>query len=252
MNKKMVSVDFWNTLVKADSNADKRAQARMNAVRDLARYHGMKLTDEAIRHSREQLSRAFDEEWFGRQRTQTTEYLAREMIRLLAIPASPKEIDELADFFRESLFLGPPEPAEGIKEALETLSNYYHLSIISDTMFSPGSVIRKYLDHLEVLSFFDAFAFSDELGVSKPHSKAYETVLNATGARPERSWHVGDMLKTDIKGARAVGMKCILYTGFSDQDTSRDNNNHNNGSPEADFECKTWDAVADILISELR
>jgi putative hydrolase of the HAD superfamily len=274
MNNTMVSVDFWDTLVRADSNGDKRTEARMNALREVSRRYGMEPTDEAIIEARRHVSRAFDEEWFGRQRTQTTGELVHGMLNALAIPAKPAEVDDLTEAFRESLFLGPPELAPGIQEALANLSMYFRLAIISDTMFSPGSVIRRYLEQVDVLRFFDAFAFSDELGVSKPHPKAYETVLKATGSDPEHSWHVGDMLKTDIRGAKAMGMQAILYTGFSGgvdavaggkmgaaaSGNSADskpagsdgkNNGLQQNLPEPDFVCATWDNVADILISEL-
>jgi len=264
----MVSVDFWDTLVRADSNGEKRTEARMNALREVSRRYDKEPTDEAIRQARAHVSRAFDEEWLGKQRTQTTRELVQGMLDALAIPAKPTEVDDLTEAFRESLFLGPPELAEGAKEALANISLYFRLSIISDTMFSPGSVIRRYLDQMEILQYFDAFAFSDELGVSKPHRKAFETVLKATGARPEHSWHVGDMIKTDIRGAKALGMHAILYTGFSggvdtdspsDPDSNRRLLSQNNGQtttpseelPSPDFVCASWENVADILISEL-
>ena len=242
MINKMVSVDFWNTLVDADKNGEKRTDARMQALRSVARQHGMDLGDDAIRQAREEVSRIFDEEWYGRQRTQTTDELVRGMVRVLGIPAAPAQIDELTEAFRQSLFLGPPPLAGGVKESLEAISTYYSLAIISDTMFSPGSVIRTYLDQMGVLKYFQAFAFSDELGVSKPHKKSFETVLKATGAQLSGSWHVGDMLQTDIAGAKSIGLRSILYTGFSTPD-SRESS--------ADYNCATWENVADILISEL-
>ena len=244
----MVSVDFWDTLVRADSNGEKRTEARMNAIRTVSQRYGMEPTDEAIRNAREHVSRTFDEEWFGRQRTQTTRELVQAMLDLLTIPAKPAEVDDLTEAFRESLFLGPPELAPGVREALANISLYYRLAIISDTMFSPGSVIRRYLDQMDVLHHFEAFAFSDELGVSKPNRKAYETVLRKTGADPARSWHVGDMLKTDITGAKAVGMQAILYTGFADVNKSVDSSS-TKATP--DYECKSWENMADILISEV-
>ncbi len=264
----MVSVDFWDTLVRADSNGEKRTQARMKALRTVSRRYDKEPTDEAIIEARRHVSRAFDEEWLGKQRTQSAAELVQAMLNVLAIPAKPVEVDELTEAFRESLFEGPPQLAEGVHEALANLSLYLHLSIISDTMFSPGSVIRRYLDQQGVLQYFDAFAFSDETGVSKPHRKAFETVLQATGARPEDSWHVGDMLKTDIRGAKSLGMHAILYTGFAgvnktaetpDPDSNQRltpgtyglTNGQVDNMPEPDFVCASWENVADILISEL-
>lgn len=252
MNNNLVSVDFWDTLVRADSNGEKRSEVRMKAVRTLSRRYGKEPTEEAIQNANEHISRAFDEEWFSRQRTQSTEELARSMLDLLAIPANPAEVADLAEAFCESLFLGPPELAPEVKEALAGISIYYRMAIVSDTMFTPGSVIRRYLDQMGILHHFEAFAFSDEVGVSKPHPKAYEKVLRETGADAARSWHVGDMLRTDITGARAMGMKCILYTGISgDSDTKRTKSKDSSADASPDYSSDSWENVADILISEL-
>lgn len=238
---KMVSVDFWNTLVKAETNGDIREEARIKAIREVARRYGREPDDDAIREARKIVTRAFDEEWIGRQRTLTTAELVRGMLNALAVPASAAERDELAEVYRESFFPGAPDLADGVEEALESIRRYYTLTIISDTKFSPGSVLKRYLDMKGLLRYFDAFAFSDELDVSKPHPKAYKSVLTATNGKPEKSWHIGDMQRTDVMGAKAVGMKAILYTGVSDDDENRTT---------ADYICNTWDAISDILVSE--
>lgn len=242
MNSKMVSVDFWNTLVHADTNGEKRHEARMKALRRLAREYEKELTDEAIQNARREVSSAFDAEWFDNQRTKTTRELVGKMLEVLAIPARPEEMDELAEAFRESLFSGPPALAEGLKPALANLAMYYDLAIISDTMYSPGATIKRYLEQQDILHYFSAFAFSDEVGVSKPHVKAYRTVLDALQASPENSWHVGDLQRTDITGAKSAGMKAVLYTGISDTDRPENT---------ADYVCDTWEAIADILVSEI-
>lgn len=241
MKNPMVSIDFWNTLVCHRSNGVNRTQARIRGLRSIARIYDKNPTEEQIQQARQAVSQAFDVEWLGNHRTLTTEELVRGMLAHLNIPAREKHIEELTATFQESLFEGPPEPAPGIKEALEELSRYYRIGLISDTMFSPGTMLRKYLDQIDLLQYFDAFAFSDELGVSKPHPKPYRHVLQSTNSDPALSWHVGDIHQTDIIGAKNMGMGAILYVGLNSAD--RENTT-------ADFVNEQWEAVADILVSE--
>lgn len=238
----MVSVDFWNTLVHADSNGEARHQARMNAVRELAGRYDRTLTDNAVKQARKRVEERFQHEWLNNQRTQTTDELVSGILQELNIPANNQEQKHITEAFRESLYDGPPLIAQGAREALAALGQYYRLSIISDTMFSPGEVIREYLRRENLLEHFDAFAFSDEIGVSKPHRLAYETVLSHTGASARHSWHVGDLQQTDIKGAQNMGMRAILYTGISA--TAQIDST-------ANYVCESWEAVADILVSEI-
>jgi putative hydrolase of the HAD superfamily len=47
---------------------------------------------------------------------------------------------------------------------------------------------------------------SHVVGSAKPDPGIFRTALEATGARPERTVHVGDSLRTDVQGARGVGI----------------------------------------------
>lgn len=214
----------------------------MNAVRELAERYDLALTEDSVKQARTRVEERFQHEWLNNHRTQTTDELVAGILHELHIPASQAEQKRLTEAFRQSLYDGPPHLAQGVREALVALSQYYRLSIISDTMFSPGEVIREFLRREELLEFFEAFAFSDEVGVSKPHRLAYETVLNHTGASARHSWHVGDLQQTDIKGAQNMGMRAILYTGISTTGQI---------DSTAEYVCESWESVADILVSEI-
>ena len=44
------------------------------------------------------------------------------------------------------------------------------------------------------------------------------TTLEALRVEPPKAVHVGDLLRTDIAGAQAVGMSAIQYTGVTQDD----------------------------------
>ena len=91
------------------------------------------------------------------------------------------------------------------------------LSILSNTGFIKGGVLRKVLAELKIDSYFDFQLYSDEAGLSKPNIEFFELLIS--GARsvnqPDEIClndiiHIGDNLYTDIKGAEEAGIKSML------------------------------------------
>ncbi len=60
----------------------------------------------------------------------------------------------------------------------------------------------------------DAVIDSGVVGVRKPDPRIWEPALAATSARPESAIHVGDSLLTDVRGARAAGIRPIHFDPF--------------------------------------
>lgn len=234
-----VSIDFWNTIVIAETNGEKRAARRIDALKELADTHRLSINEVQIRDAHAYASKKFDEIWFGASRTPDSLELVGFTLESLGLDVSIEEQKKLARIYEDSLLDGPPELAPGVEKAIEALSKQYNLGIISDTMFSPGRVLKNYLDTKGVGKYFTAFAFSNEVGVSKPHPDMYQKILVDTGTGLEGSFHIGDIQPTDIKGAQAFGIKGILYTGIS-RTYEKDNT--------ADYVSADWTAISDIIL----
>ncbi len=76
-------------------------------------------------------------------------------------------------------------------------------------------MLRKVLERDGLLPAFQFLAFSDEIGVTKPVPEIFLRTLAALDARPEEAAHIGDLPETDLAGARAVGMRAVLFLGVS-------------------------------------
>jgi FMN phosphatase YigB (HAD superfamily) len=72
-----------------------------------------------------------------------------------------------------------------------------------------------------VLALFDHWSFSDEVGWYKPDRRIFEHALAGLGGvDPGRAAHVGDIRRTDVAGAQAMGMLAVRYCGISDDTDS--------------------------------
>ena len=111
--------------------------------------------------------------------------------------------------------------AEGAEDCLRTLKDAgVKLGIICDVGYTPSSTLREHLIRHGVLPLFDHWSFSDEVGAYKPSPVIFQHALDGLGGpAPERVAHVGDLRRTDVAGARAMGMVAVRYTGISDDDT---------------------------------
>lgn len=229
-----VTIDFWNTISIAKSNGSERQTARIKAVKELGAAYNLNLDNEQIQQARLYTEEQFEKEWLGNHRTTPVDELVSGMLDYLSIPASRQEIEHVTEIFQESLHDGPPDLTPGVDSALKQLSEQASLVLISDTMFSPGRVLRNYLKDKGLYDYFREFVFSDEVGVSKPRPETFTKALSATGAEPAEAVHVGDIHQTDIIGAQQMGMKAILYTGINEEDKEHTT---------ADFVCPSWEDV---------
>jgi putative hydrolase of the HAD superfamily len=122
----------------------------------------------------------------------------------------PEDLKQnIITYFEEIALSDPPLLIEGTKETLEYLSSKYKIGIISDSGFTPARNLRKILHKNGVLDLFDATVFSDETGYNKPHKTMFESILSTLSVKPCEVIHVGDLLQTDIAGAKASGMKAV-------------------------------------------
>lgn len=127
------------------------------------------------------------------------------------------KIAELTREFEEASLSTGIDPVEGALETVEKLhANNFALALVCDTGFTPGRVVRDLLDGLGFTRYIEVLCFSDEVGVPKPGNEIFAKALAELGVRPPEAVHVGDLRRTDIAGAREIGMHAVRFRGVHD------------------------------------
>lgn len=237
MPVRALTIDFWNTMVVAHVNGTRRRTERFAHLARTVRRFQPDATDALVQAALQRATDRFDAAWRGRHVTPTTTEIVRDVWQELDLTVPDDDHVETVRVFEEGLLTGPPALVEGLDTTLAWAAERYRLAIISDTMFSPGRVIRRLLDRHGLLPYFDAFVFSDETGFSKPDARAFEQAATALDLTPADLAHIGDLRRTDIRGARGVGAMAVLFTGVHQDDDG----------PDPDTVLTRWQDLPDLL-----
>lgn len=142
--------------------------------------------------------------------------------------AFEESAESLCRAFEEAAEAGSPTALDGAPDTLRTLRETgVRTALVCDTGFTPGRVVRGFLERNDLAEHLEFCAFSNEVGVPKPHERMFRTALEALETEPRDAVHVGDLRRTDIAGANALGMGSVRIADVNDDPPAE-------GMPEAD------------------
>lgn len=212
-----VTFDYWNTIVRQDTGAT--GAQRVAAWMELVPWIPIDEVEQVFHAVWEEHHAA----WL-RNEQYTVDRAGRRAVELVAsyLDEGPADLaDALCDAFvtagsRAELHLTP-----GVDDVVVALSEAgVRLGIICDVGFLPSSELRARLEGWGLLDRFDHWSFSDEVGCYKPAREIFEHALAGLGGVPaERAAHIGDLRRTDVAGALAMGMTAVRYRGVHDDAT---------------------------------
>lgn len=225
---KAVTFDLWDTLVHDDSDEPKRAARGLGSKRDERRHLLWRALEEIAPIERARVDLAYDvaDAAFNRVwKRQFVTWPIRERLQVVLeglgreLPAGP--LDEVAEATARMELEVPPDVVEGARDALAELARRYRLAVVSDAIVTPGTGLRELLEVHGLRGYFGGFAFSDEVGHSKPHRAMFASVAEQLGVGLAEMLHIGDRDHNDVKGPHALGMKAVLFTASRDRDKDR-------------------------------
>ena len=222
---KAVTFDLWDTMVDDDSDEPKRAAKGLRSKRDERRHLVWAALNEVEPIELDRVVLAYDTAdagfnvvWKELHINWTVEQRLRVVLNGLGRSLPQDAFDKLvADTGRMEVEI-PPDAIDGIGEALAELSQRYKLAVVSDAIVTPGTGLKAILDGHGLAQYFSAFAFSDEVGHSKPHRSMFDSACDQLGVAVDEIVHIGDRDHNDVKGPHALGAKAILFTATRDAD----------------------------------
>jgi len=210
---KAVTFDFWNTIATVPSGAMK--DARQRAIEAAFVSSEVEVEADLLLSSLEQVGLDWERSWAEGRHLHPHEAAAG-LVRSLGLEGAAREM--VAEAFLGAGRQVEFEFAPGIHACLEELvARDIRLGIVCDDGFSGGELLRELLKAEGLLRHFDGWGFSDEVGHYKPAPQIFEAALTALGAQPDEAMHVGDLRRTDVVGAAALGMRTVRYRGMNDE-----------------------------------
>ncbi len=225
---KAVTFDLWDTMIHDDSDEAKRKAQGLRSKKAERRHllwqalNAIQPIDLAqVTLAYDVADAAFNHVWHDLFVTWTIEERLRVALeglgRDLPEAAFAKVVAEHETMEVEI----PPDTIDGIADALAELAQRYKLCVVSDTIVTPGKGLRDLLEGHGLKQYFSGFAFSDEVGHSKPHRAMFDAAASQLGVAMEEMVHIGDRDHNDVKGSQALGMKAVLFVATRAHDKDR-------------------------------
>jgi putative hydrolase of the HAD superfamily len=141
---------------------------------------------------------------------QEVEYaaLVGAMLADVGVALRPDELEEYLEAEHEA-WAPARRPTAMSRSLLESIRNRgLKTGLVSNTWESRRLLLGD-LEQQGLRERLDTIVFSSDLGVRKPRPEIFRRALDELRVAPERALFVGDRLRADIQGARAVGMRTV-------------------------------------------
>ncbi len=237
MTIQAITFDFWSTLYHYTQSPRPRRLRLIQAA--LADNGAGDFAEEILASAMQHAWDSWDRVWRTEQRTVDAAGWLTFALNHIGAVLPERAFSQTAHALERGILADTTVSIDGVPAVLAQLSQRYRLGIISDTGMSPGHVLRELLLRDGLLAYFRATIFSDELGRSKPHPDPFHAALTELNVSPQQAAHVGDLLHTDIVGARGVGMHSVRFAGVHDD--------HDLAYPDADCIIRSYDELAPAL-----
>ena len=86
----------------------------------------------------------------------------------------------------------------------------YRLGVISNAKDSKD--VHQLIDKARIRSYLESIIISSEIGFRKPHTQIFSIALDKMGIQAEQAVMIGDLLDTDILGAKNMNISNVWLT----------------------------------------
>jgi putative hydrolase of the HAD superfamily len=216
---KALTFDLWNTLI-ADDHAD-YSKRRIAILLHVCEQQQCFRDVSAVRAAYQSATRLWEECWRVKRKGISIQELVNHIFAALNIHLKHTMQDDVVTRFAGVVLDDPPPMLDYASSVLEVLHTKYSIGLICDTGFTPGQVLKQVLERHNMLRYFSCLLFSDEVGATKPSALIFQKALDDLAMNPHEVAHVGNLLETDVVGAKAIGMTAVWVNRGEGGDPNR-------------------------------
>jgi len=238
MSIELVSFDFWGTIYHNEPPLGEKQRSVILQYLKKASVSHIEIS--ALHDAYGAAWKRWDAHWKENHRTLAVREWVMMVLEHLDAELADNYMLECCTELQSLVFAGNTKEVPGVRAVLEFLHKNFKLSIISDTAIESGGYLRRLL-RKDNLDYFGYSVFSDEFGRSKPHGSVFKALLTHFHLNPEEVVHVGDLRRTDVEGARSVGIHSVRFAGC--------HNDGNSEYEEADFVIDDYALLPDVIES---
>jgi putative hydrolase of the HAD superfamily len=188
-----------------------RADLRLAAAQRLMVALGESVSDQVLLEAYEASGVEAHRWWKDEHRGYTTAERIRWMLRRLGLER-PDDCEHVAEVCRAvdaALLDFPPPLLAGAAETIRELASRFPLAIISDTGFASGVAQDALLERDGLLAYFPVRIYSMDIGHAKPRPEPFHAAVDALGIARHEALHIGDIERTDVRGALGAGLRAV-------------------------------------------
>jgi HAD superfamily hydrolase (TIGR01549 family) len=180
--------------------------------------------------------------WYEDARGYRTEERIRWILDRLAVerPGDCEHVAAAVAAVDEALVRWPAPLIDGMHDLVTTLAGRVPLAIVSDTGFASGEAQDALLERDGLLDRFAVRVYSMDIGHCKPRREPFAAALDRLGVPAHEVLHVGDIERTDVRGALDAGMRAVRVDFKWDS-----------GASAAEHVARTPDELAAYLLDAL-
>lgn len=237
---KAVSLDFWDTLYSGASTPE-RVSMRRRAVGELLGAYGRPMSPAEVEALYLETAREAERWWAEEHRGYTTTERLHHLLERAGLAAreSCEHVAACARAVDAALEVHPAPLLPGAADFVRAMASRLPLVIVSDTGFASGAAQDRLLERDGLMDCFVARVYSADIGWAKPRREPFAaaaTSLAERGIAPREILHVGDIERTDVRGAIGAGMRAVRL------DVVRDS-----GPSAAEAVVRRFEQLADYL-----
>jgi len=234
---RVLSFDCWGTLI-AEEDWHWAHSLRVSALRQAAHDAGVDVSFETAKQ-------AFEAAWHHHQglwqsgRESGAKEIAGWGFAELGIEPEGPALAILIRRFEGASHTSHVQALDGARALLSAASREgVPCVLVCDTGLTPGRVVRRLLDAEGLLENLSVQIFSNEIGAPKPDPRPFLAAIAPFDVTPDQVVHVGDLRRTDVAGARALGMRTVRIRARHDDASEL---------PDADYVVDSHAELASLL-----